>query len=60
VSYRHEVFRDLEDPALFQAATRFTGQLSRARTHLGQLSKMYSAQQREVPRCCGPGEVVTP
>jgi DNA mismatch repair protein MutS len=47
VSYRHEVFRDLEDPALFQAATGFTGQLSRARTHLGQLSKMYSAQQRE-------------
>jgi DNA mismatch repair protein MutS len=47
VSYRHEVFRDLEDPDLFQAATRFTGKLRQARVHLGTLSKMYSAQQRE-------------
>ncbi|HUB41152.1 MAG TPA: hypothetical protein VMA72_20105 [Streptosporangiaceae bacterium] len=47
VSYRHEVFRDLEDPALLQGFTHFTEQLSRARTHLRQLSKMYSGPQRE-------------
>ncbi len=46
VSYRHEVFRDLEDPALFLAATEFTQRLSQARAHLEQLGKMYSAHQR--------------
>jgi DNA mismatch repair protein MutS len=47
LSYRHEVFRDLEDPALLQAVTRFTKQLSQVRAHLRQLSKMYSAHQQE-------------
>jgi len=47
VSYRHEVFRDLEDAALFEAITKFTEQLRKVRTHLRQLSKMYSVHQRE-------------
>ena len=47
VSYRHEIFRDLEDPALFQAAGHFTEQLSRARVQLEQLGKLRSAQQRQ-------------
>jgi DNA mismatch repair protein MutS len=47
VSYRHEVFRDLQDRASFQAAAQFTEQLSQARLRLEQLSKMNSAQQRQ-------------
>jgi hypothetical protein len=47
VSYRHEVLRDLEDPALLQAVTDFTEQVSQARAHLRQLSKMSSAHQQE-------------
>jgi len=47
VTYRHEVFRDLADRALFDAATQFSERLSQVRTHLGQLSKMYSAHHRE-------------
>ncbi|HUC27251.1 MAG TPA: hypothetical protein VMA73_31535 [Streptosporangiaceae bacterium] len=47
VSYRHEVFRDLEDAELLEAAATFTEQLRKVRTHLRQLSKMYSGQQRQ-------------
>jgi DNA mismatch repair protein MutS len=44
--YRHEVFRDLEEPGLFQAAGQFTAQLRQVRGHLGQLPGMSSDQQR--------------
>jgi DNA mismatch repair protein MutS len=47
VTYRHEVFRDLADPALFEAAADFSEELRQARLHLGQLGKMYSGHQRE-------------
>jgi DNA mismatch repair protein MutS len=47
IGYRHEIFRDLEDPALFEAAGRFTEQMRRVRSHLGQLAKMPSARHRE-------------
>jgi len=47
VAYRHEMFRDLEDPALFEAATEFSERLSRVRAHLEQLGKMDSAHQRD-------------
>ncbi len=47
IRYRHEVFRDLEDPALFQAAVQFTEQMRQVRVHLDQLAKMDSAHQRE-------------
>ena len=47
VTYRHEIFRDLADPAVFKAAAQFSEQLSQVRAHLGQLRKMDSAHQRE-------------
>jgi DNA mismatch repair protein MutS len=47
VAYRHEVFRDLEDPGLLVAAGRFAEQMRQVRVHLGQLPKMYSSHQRE-------------
>jgi DNA mismatch repair protein MutS len=47
IRYRHEVFRDLEDPGLFQAAEKFAEQMRQVRVHLEQLAKMRSARQRE-------------
>ena len=47
LQYRHEVFGDLEDPALFAAAARFSEQMRQVRVHLGQLPKMHSSHQRE-------------
>jgi DNA mismatch repair protein MutS len=47
LQYRHEVFGDLEDPALLAAARRFARQMSQVRVHLGQLAKMHSSHQRE-------------
>ncbi len=47
LEYRHEVFRDLEDPDLFKAGHQFAGQLGKVRAHLHQLRKMDSRQQRE-------------
>ena len=47
LQYRHEVFRDLEDPGLFQAAGEFAEQMRQVRAHLGQLAKMQSGHQRE-------------
>ena len=45
--YRHEVFRDLEDPGLSGAAGQFAGRIRQVRTHLEQLEKMQSSQQRQ-------------
>jgi hypothetical protein len=45
--YRHEVFRDLEDSALFEGARQFAEQMRQVRVHLGQLAKMQSGHQRE-------------
>ncbi|HUA28738.1 MAG TPA: hypothetical protein VMC03_07620 [Streptosporangiaceae bacterium] len=47
VRYRHEVFRDLEDPGLLRAARLFADQIAAVRVHLGQLPTMHSAHQRE-------------
>ena len=47
LQYRHEVFRDLEDPALFAAAGQFAEQMRQVRVHLAQLAKMRSRHQRE-------------
>jgi DNA mismatch repair protein MutS len=47
LQYRHEVFRDLEDPGLFEIAERFTEQMRQVRSHLFQLQKMQSGHQRE-------------
>jgi hypothetical protein len=47
VRYRHDVFRDLEDPALFRAVAQFSEQMRQVRVHLDQLPKMHSVHQRE-------------
>ncbi len=45
--YRHEVFRDMEDPVLFEAIKAFSGQMREVRRHLDQMSKMRSVQQQQ-------------
>jgi hypothetical protein len=47
VEYRHEVFRDLDDGPVFEAARRFTERLHQVHAHLRQLAKMDSGRQRE-------------
>jgi DNA mismatch repair protein MutS len=47
LQYRHEVFRDLEDAALFAGARQFAEQMRQVRVHLAQLAKMRSRHQRE-------------
>ena len=47
VRYRQEVFRDLEDPALFDAVRRFAGLMGEVRARLRQLPKMQHRYQRE-------------
>ncbi len=47
LEYRHEVFGDLEDPVLFEAATTFAGRMAQVRAHLGQVAGMRYARQRE-------------
>jgi DNA mismatch repair protein MutS len=45
--YRHDVFRDLEDPGLSGATARFTDRIRQVRAHLEHLAKMQSSQQRQ-------------
>ena len=47
VRYRQEIFRDLEDPALFGQAERFAGQMLEVHAHLRQLERMTNRYQRE-------------
>lgn len=47
VRFRQEIFRDLEDPALFKQVDHFTGQIQRVRAHLRQLDGMHERYQRE-------------
>jgi DNA mismatch repair protein MutS len=47
VRYRQEVFQDLDDPALFQEARRFSGLMREVRAHLRQLGQMSYRYQRE-------------
>jgi DNA mismatch repair protein MutS len=44
--YRHEVFADLEDPAVVEAAQAFCGQMQQVRAHLAALARMRSSHQR--------------
>jgi DNA mismatch repair protein MutS len=44
--YRHEIFRDLENPDLLAAVERFSGRMRDVRVHLRELAKMRSAQQQ--------------
>jgi DNA mismatch repair protein MutS len=47
LQYRHEIFADLEDPGLFEAARRFAERMRLVRSHLFQLEKMRSGHQQE-------------
>jgi DNA mismatch repair protein MutS len=47
LTYRQEVFGDLEDTALFEAAGTFATQMRQVRAHLNQLTGMRSVQQRQ-------------
>jgi DNA mismatch repair protein MutS len=47
VHYRHEIFRDLQDRALFERMKAFTESLRQVRLHLTQLEKMSYRYQRE-------------
>jgi DNA mismatch repair protein MutS len=47
VRYRQEVFRDLENPALFGEVQRFSGLIGEVRVHLRQAQKMQDRYQRE-------------
>jgi DNA mismatch repair protein MutS len=47
VRYRQEVFRDLEEPAQFDAVRRFTDHMAEVRARLRQLPKMEYRYQRE-------------
>jgi DNA mismatch repair protein MutS len=47
LEYRHQVFRDLEEPGLSEAAHQFARQMSVVRAHLYQLRKMHSERQQE-------------
>ncbi len=47
VHYRHEVFRDLEDRALFERMQHFADLMSQVRAHLVQVKKMQYKYQRE-------------
>ena len=46
VRYRQEVFRDLEEPALWDEVQRFAGQMAEVRAHLRQLDQMRYRYQR--------------
>ena len=47
VRYRQEVFRDLDDPAMFTEIQRFAGQMAEVRAHLSQVEAMQYRYQRE-------------
>jgi DNA mismatch repair protein MutS len=47
VHYRHEVFRDLEDPTFLERVRHFTDLMREVRAHFAQLKKMQYQRQRE-------------
>jgi DNA mismatch repair protein MutS len=47
VRYRQELFRDLEDPVVFDAMQRFDRLMGEVRAHLRQLDRMQYQYQRE-------------
>ena len=47
VRYRQEVFRDLDNPALFDDIQRFAGFMQEVRVHLRQLPKMQNRYHQE-------------
>jgi DNA mismatch repair protein MutS len=47
VYFRHEIFRDLQDPTLLNKIERFVVALTQVRQHLGQINQMSYRQQRQ-------------
>jgi DNA mismatch repair protein MutS len=47
VSYRHEVFRDLDNAAVLEQASRFTTEMQRARQYLATAHKLHYPRQRQ-------------
>jgi DNA mismatch repair protein MutS len=47
VAFRHEVFRDLEHPQLFEAIKSFAASMQRVRKHLAHLEQRYYPRQKE-------------
>jgi DNA mismatch repair protein MutS len=47
VHYRHEVFRDLEDPALLERVRHFADLMRKVRSHLVQVKQMQYHYERE-------------
>ena len=47
VRYRHEVFRDLDDPAVWEAALAFCGSVREVLSHLSQARAMRVREQRQ-------------
>ena len=47
ISYRQEIFRDLEDPTLNGALMRFAQSMHRVRSHIDQIQKMRFRHQQE-------------
>ncbi len=47
IRYRHEVFRDLENPALFEPVRSFAQAMREVRAHLAQADKLYYQYQKE-------------
>jgi DNA mismatch repair ATPase MutS len=47
ITYRQEIFRDLEQPILFEKIKSFTQQMRAMRNHLSQADKMYYKFQKE-------------
>jgi DNA mismatch repair protein MutS len=47
VRYRHEVLRDLEQPAVREAVTTFAAEMVRMREHLAQVGKLHYELQKQ-------------
>lgn len=47
VRYRHEVLRDLEEPAVLESVTRFAETMGRMREHLAQAEKLHYPLQKQ-------------
>jgi hypothetical protein len=47
ITYRQDIFRDLEHPILFEKIKSFTQQMRAVRDHLSQVNKMYYKRQKE-------------
>ncbi len=47
ITYRHEIFRDLEDPALWECIRIFAQNMRLMREHLAQSNKLYYKYQKE-------------